>query len=185
MFVLLVAVTVAVVWVWNAGLVRPRLGLVSGVSSTEAGRSTTPELTFTVRNVGSVPLYLDAVDAGAPGLDRATVRFAVGSPNGVLGPRVGRSVRVGGGGDVEVSMTFASWDCGQIDADGSDSVPIHMHGPLGIHDTVSLLPGVHFDRPDSAVIIGLPDPNEIGWAAGITWSACHGGSSPEQTPSPS
>jgi hypothetical protein len=180
-----VVVTVAVVWVWNTGLVRSRLGLVSEVSSAEAGPGTEPELTFIVRDLGSVPLYLDAVDARAPGLGPSTVRFALESPRGDLGPRVGGPVRVGGGGDVVVSMTFASWDCGRIDAYGSDTVPIHMHGPLGLHGTVSLVPGVHFDRPHSEVIIGSPDADEVGWAAGITWSACHGGSSPEETSSPS
>jgi hypothetical protein len=178
---LLIVVGVAVVVVGNAGVLRPRLGLVSGVSSTEAGGARPPELTFVVRNLGSVPLYLDGVDAQSPGLGRPTVRLAVESASGAPGRRVGGPVRVGGGGEVVVSMTFGSWNCGRIDADGSDSVPVHMHGPLGIHTTVSVLPGVHFDRPDSAVIIGSPDPDEIGWAAGITWRACHGGARPEES----
>ena len=51
---LLIVVAVAVVVVGNAGVLRPRLGLVSGVSSTEAGGATKPELTFAVRNLDRI-----------------------------------------------------------------------------------------------------------------------------------
>jgi hypothetical protein len=171
-----VLVTVAAV-LWNTGLVRPRIGLVSASASwVQAGPGSDPGVTFVLRNDGSVPFHLEGVDARAPGLGRPRVAVSLLQADGTPARSDGGSPVVGGGLQIRVVLTFRSWDCDRIENYGSATLPVHARGPLGLNATTSLDPGFHFDPPGVDSIDGPSDPNEIGWAAALTWTACHPGS---------
>lgn len=181
--VVVVAVIAAALWIWASGLAVPKLGpdgqSGSSWSLGQASRTSGPQLVFMVRNNGSVPLTVDGVDARAPGLISPQVTVSTG---GITVP-AGRPVPLAPGAVLVVGMHFASVDCRAIEVGGSDTVPFHLRSPLGVHTTTSLVPGLLFDRPGSPIQVGTVDPNRIGWAAGITWTACHPGSStPSMSP---
>jgi hypothetical protein len=178
--VLRIVVTVVIVGVgiflWESGLLRPNLGLDLSGSETQASASTKPTLFFIVRNGGRVSLSIEGVDARAVGLSDSRISFipyraGVGPGNPVRGP-----VSLTANGEVEIMMSFGSWDCRSIAIHGNDTVPIHVRSPLGVTSTVSVVPGFHFDPPGTPVLVGIPDANQIGWAAAITWETCHHGS---------
>ncbi len=176
-------VLVLVVAVANTGLVRPKLGLVPNASYTAAGSTTLPSLAFDVRNDGSFPVSIVGVDARARGLGGARVGVARLGAGGTQAAH-GFPLRIAHGDVARITMTFATWNCRAIQLHGSDTVPLHLSGPLGVSTTVSLVPGFHFDPPDAGVLIGAPDENEIGWPAGITWTGCHPGSSDPNAATP-
>ena len=179
-----VFIIIAVVLSATTGLIRPKLDLDFNASYTAAGATSRPALSFNVRNDGSFPLTIVSVDARQPGLEGPRVTISVIDVDGTDQPVGSGNVRVAGGGEVHIAMTFTSWDCGRLNPRGSETVPIHTSGPLGLQTTQSVVPGLHFDPPSSGVLIGIPDPNEIGWAAGITWTACHHGSSAPNSATP-
>ena len=171
-----VLVTVAAV-LWDTGLVRPRIGLGSASASwVQAGPGSDPGVTFVLRNDGSVPFRLEEVDARAPGLGRPRLAVSLLRPDGTSARGAGGLPVVGGGDQIRVVLTFLSWNCDRIENYGSTTVPVHARGPLGLNATTSLDPGFHFDPPGVATIDSQSDPDEIGWAAAITWTACHPGS---------
>jgi hypothetical protein len=181
---ILVLAAMAVTLSATTGLIRPKLGLEYDDSYTAASATARPGLSFNVRNDGSFPLTIVSVDARQPGLEGPHVAISVVGENGT-GPRVGSgNVRVASGSEVRITVTFTAWDCGRLVARGSETVPIHISGPLGLQTTQSVVPGFHFDPPSTGVVVGIPDPNEIGWAAGITWTACHQGSSAPNSATP-
>jgi len=179
-----VFIIIAVALSATTGLIRPKLGLDFNASYTAAGATSRPALSFNVRNDGSFPLTIVSVDARQPGLEDPRVAMSVIDVDGTDRPVGSGNVRVAGGGEVHIAMTFTSWDCGRLNPRGSETDPIHISGPLGLQTTQSLVPGFHFDPPNTSVLIGIPDPNEIGWAAGITWTACHQGSSAPNSATP-
>ena len=177
-------VVVVVVFVSSSGLVRPKLALSLDASYTAAGPTSRPTVTFTVRNNGRFPLSIVGVDTRVAGLSGARVTIAPFDALGELGPRHGFPLTLTGGHQAQITLTFASWNCRAIEPHGSDTVPIHVSSSLGLDATVSLVPGFHFDPPDAGVLMGYPDANEIGWAAGITWTGCHPGSRPPNSSIP-
>jgi hypothetical protein len=179
-----VLVVVVVVFVSGSGLVRPKLALDFDASYTAASPTSRPSVAFTVQNTGRFPLSIVGVDTRMAGLSGARVTIAQFGPEGELGPRHGFPLTLTGGGHAHITLTYASWKCQAIESHGSDTVPIHLSGPLGLNATVSVVPGFHFDPPDAGVLIGQPDANEIGWAAGITWMSCHPGSGHPNTAIP-
>jgi hypothetical protein len=184
----LTAVTVVIVFgivvVTSSGLLRPKLGLEMNASYTAAGPTSRPNLAFNVRNNGRFALSIVGVDVRTAGLSDARVTIAPLNAGGELGPAHGFPLTVQGGGVAHITMTFATWNCQAIARHGSYTVPIHLSSPLGLSTTVSVVPGFHFDPPGTGVLIGWSDPNEIGWAAGITWTSCHRGSGPPNTAIP-
>ena len=107
---LVAMVTTATVFVWNTGFVRPKIRLVSAsASAVQASSTTRPALTFVVRNEGSVPLYIEGVDARASGLEPDTISIANYGLRGPAAHPLHGSVRIGGGGEVLVAMTFTCW----------------------------------------------------------------------------
>jgi hypothetical protein len=169
----------------SSGLLRPKLGLALDASYTAAGPTSRPSLTFNVQNNGHFRLSIVGVDARAAGLSDVRVSVALFGAEGQLVPSHGVPLTIQGGREAHITMTFAKWNCQKIEPHGNNSVPIHLSNPLGLNATVSVLPGFHFDPPSAGVLIGSPDPNEIGWAAGITWTSCHTGSGPPNMGSPS
>ncbi len=179
-FAVAVAVIISGTLLWDSGLLRPNLGVSpAGSGWSQAATTSRPEIAFTLRNGGRVPLSIEGVDARAPGLADPVVTLALtGGAVGDGRPGVG-SVTVRSQGTVRITMRFGSWDCRQIRLHGSDTVPIHVRSPLGLDSTVSVLPGLHFDPPGTPVVtVGMADANQIGWAAAITSKACHPGSGP-------
>lgn len=179
--VLRIVVTVVIVGVGilllESGLLRPSLGLDrSGAGLSQASATTKPTLFFIVRNGGRVSLSIEGVDARAPGLSDSKISFVSYTAGVGLGNPVEGPVSLTANGEVEIMMSFGSWDCRSIAIHGNDTVPIHVRSPLGINSTVSVVPGFHFDPPGTPVLVGIPDANQIGWAAAITWEACHHGS---------
>jgi hypothetical protein len=180
-----VLATVVVVFASTSGLVRPRLALAPEASYTAAGPTTRPSVTFNVQNNGRFPLSIVGVDARMAGLSGAGVTIVRFGAEGELGPRHRFPLTLRGGSEAHITLTFARWSCQAIQSHGSDTVPVHVSSPLGLDATVSVVPGFHFDPPDAGVLLGYPDANEIGWAAGITWTSCHPGSRPPNTGIPS
>jgi hypothetical protein len=176
---------VIVVFASSSGLVWPKLALGLNASYTAASPTGPPSLTFNVRNNGRFPLSIVGVDAHVAGLGTARVTVAQFGAEGESGPIHGFPTTIKGGREAHITMTFATWNCQAIEPHGSNTVPVHLSGPLGLNTTVSVVPGFHFDPPNAGVLIGSPDPNEIGWAAGITWTSCHPGNGPPNTGSPS
>jgi hypothetical protein len=82
-------------------------------------------------------------------------------------------------------MIFGTWNCRAIEPHGTDTVPVHLSGLFRVNATVSVVAGFHFDPPTAGVLIGSVDRNEIGWAAGITWTSCHPRSGPPNSAGPS
>lgn len=181
--VLRVVVTVAIIaaggFLWESGLLRPNLGLdPSRAEWIQASATTKPTLVFIVRNGGRVPLSIEGVDARAPGLSDPTITFApYGTGVGPGHPRKG-PVSLSPNREMQIMMSFGTWDCRHVALHGSGTVPIHVRSPLGINATMAVVPGMHFDPPGTSVLVGQSDPNEIGWAAAVTWMACHPGSGP-------
>src|SRR6202035_2699244 len=98
---------------------RPKIRLVSAsasASAVQASSTSRPALTFVVRNEGSVPLYVEGVDARASGLGPYTIAIVNYGPMGPAAHRLHGSVQIGGGGEVLVSMGYSSWNCRQIDS---------------------------------------------------------------------
>jgi hypothetical protein len=180
-----VLVAVVVVFVSSSGLLRPKLALDLNASYTAAGPTSRPSVSFTVQNNGRFPLSIVGVDTHMAGLSGARVTIARFGAEGELGPRHGFPLTLTGGRQAHLTLTFASWNCRAIEPHGSDTIPIHVSSPLGLNTTVSVVPGFHFDPPGAGVLIGYPDANEIGWAAGITLTSCHPGSAPPNTGIPS
>jgi hypothetical protein len=183
---LLVVVVIVVVLCATTGLIRPRLGLEFNDSYTAASTTSRPSLGFNVRNNGSFPLTIVSVDARQPGLVDPRIAISHTNVSGESRFIGSANVRVPRGSEVHIELTFAAWDCGRLISRGSETVPIHISGPLGLQTTQSLVPGLHFDPPSTSVSMfnDRPDPNEIGWAAGITWTACHRGSSAPNSATP-
>jgi hypothetical protein len=179
--VVAVLVLVAIAAVGSSGLVLPKLGLGLNAAYTPAGSITGPSLSFDVRNGGEFPLSITGVDPRARGLGGARVSVAVAGAGGAVRPSRGMPVSVGGGVAAHITMTFARWDCRAIEEHGSNTVPLHLSGPIGVDTTVSVVPGLRFDPPNWSGPVGTPDPREIGWSAGITWTDCHPGSEPPTT----
>jgi hypothetical protein len=175
---------VAVVFASSSGLVRPRLALDPNASYTAASPNSRPGAMFNVQNDGRFPLSIVGVDARMAGLTGATVTIARFGAEGELGTGHGFPLTLAGGREAHITLTFAHWNCQAIESHGSDTVPIHVTSPLGLNATVAVVPGFHFDPPDAGVLIGYPDADEIGWAAGITWTSCHPGSGPPNTAIP-
>jgi hypothetical protein len=178
-------VLAAVALTGSSGLVWPRLGLTSDASYTAAGPTSSPSLTFNVQNNGHLPLSLVGVDARVPGLGDAKTTVAQLGAGGELGSGHGFPLTINGGQVAHITMTFATWHCQSIKRHGSTTVPLHLSHSLGLNATVSVVPGFHFDQPGAGVLIGSPDQNEIGWAAGITWTSCHPGSVAPNAANPS
>lgn len=181
--VLRIVVTVAIIaagaFLWESGLLRPNLGLdPSRAELIQASATTKPTLVFFVRNGGRAPLSIDGVDARAPGLSRPTITFASYGTGVGLGHPHKSPVSLSPNGEMQITMSFGTWDCRHVVLHGSSTVPIHVRSPLGINATVAVVPGMHFDPPGMPVLVGQSDPNEIGWAAAVTWKACHPGSGP-------
>jgi hypothetical protein len=174
-----VLVLFVIAFTGSSRLLRPKLGLALGAASyTAAGPASRPSLTFNVQNNGHVPFSIVEVDGRATGLSGARVSVALVDAGGDLAPGHGSPLTVPGGRVAHITMTFATWNCRTIKPHGSNTVPIHLSNSLGLNATVSVVPGFHFDPPDAGVLIGSPDQNEIGWAAGITWTSFHPGGGP-------
>jgi hypothetical protein len=165
----------AVAFAGGSGLLWPKLGLGLDASYAAASSTTRPSMTFNLQNNGRLPLSIVGADARAPGLVGARVTVARLGTGGAMESAHAFPLAIAGGHEVHITMTFARWRCSEIKLHGSDTVPIHLSDPLGLNTTVSVVPGYHFDPPSTGVLIGSSDPNEIGWAAGITWMSCHPG----------
>jgi hypothetical protein len=180
---LAVLVLSVVAFTASSGLLRPKLGVALDASYTAAGPTTTPSLTFNVENNGYFSFSIVGVDARVAGLSGAKVSVAQLGAEG--GATHGFPVTIQAGHEAHLTMTFARWNCQGIRPLGGNTIPLHLTSLLGLNDTVSVVPGFHFDPPGAGVLIGSPDPNEIGWAAGITWTSCHPGSGSPNTGAPS
>jgi hypothetical protein len=180
-----VLVLLVVALTGSSGLLRPKLGLAPNASYTAAGPTSGPSLTFNVQNSGHVPFSMVGADARSAGLSGAGVSIAPLGAEGSSGATHGFPLTIQGGHEAHITMTFARWNCQKIEPHGSNTVPLHLSTLLGLNTTVSVVPGFHFDPPGAGVLIGSPDPNEIGWAAAITWTSCHPGQGPPNMGSPS
>jgi hypothetical protein len=136
-----VLVVVVVVAISSSGLVRPKLGLTQDASYTAAGLTRRPSLTFNVQNEGRFPLSIGGVDARVAGLRGARVTIASLGPDGELGPSHGFPLTVQGGRVAHITMTFVTWNCREIEPHDSDTVPLHLSGPL---ETVRKISALHW-----------------------------------------
>jgi len=180
---LLVAVAVLVVLCAVAilapsGLFTPRLsaGDTGGVMWTEAHGRSGPSLSFLVRNYGWFQVTITGIDDHVAGLGNPSYQFTKSSSaNGPTSASFGGKALLRAHSSLEISLRFGTYDCRRIKSD-DDTVSIEMTDPLGLSSDVSVDP-ISF-HPARIEVPVPASPDVIGWAGGLTWTACHPGSTP-------
>ena len=143
---------------------------------TEAHGRSGPSLSFLVRNNGWFQVTITGIDDHVAGLGNPSYLFTKsGSANGPTSASFGEKVLLRAHSSLEISLRFGTYDCRRIKSD-DDTISIEVTDALGLSRDVSVDPISYYHAP-----IGEPVPasrDVVGWAEGLTWTACHPGSTP-------
>jgi hypothetical protein len=143
---------------------------------TEAHGRSGPSLFFLVRNNGWFQATVTGIDDHVAGLGNPSYLFTKSSSaNGPTSASFGGEVFLRAHSGLEISLRFGTYDCRRINSD-DDTISIEMTNALGLSSDVSVEP-ISFYRAS----IGVPvpaSPDVVGWPEGLTWTACHPGSTP-------
>jgi hypothetical protein len=161
-----------------SGLFTPRLGVgvAGGMMWTEAHGRSGPSLSFLVQNNGWFQATVTGIDDHVTGLGNPSYLFTTSSSaGGPTSASFGGRALLRAHSSLEISLRFGTYDCRRIKSD-DDTISIEMTDALGLSSDVSVEPISFHPAPIGEPVPASPDV--VGWAGGLTWTACHPGSTP-------